>query len=70
MKYTRAPDLEIPRSNRENRSTRMEGNMYKGVYYSTALVGEKKNNSLKVHQKRAADSGEKEEGRGKKGDRD
>ena len=39
MKYTRAPDLEIPHSNTENRSTRMEGNMYKGVYYSTALVG-------------------------------
>ena len=39
MKYTRAPDLEIPHSNKENRSTRMDGNMYKGVYYSTALVG-------------------------------
>lgn len=42
MKHTRAPDLEIPCSNGENRSTRMEGNMCKGVYYSTALVGEKK----------------------------
>lgn len=38
MKYTCAPDLEIPRSNKENRSTRTEGNTYKGVYYSTALV--------------------------------
>lgn len=42
MKHTRAPELEIPCSNGENRSTRMEGNMCKGVYYSTALVGEKK----------------------------
>lgn len=39
MKYTRDPDLEIPQSNKENRSPRMESNMYKGIYYSTALVG-------------------------------